>query len=159
MTKKNKKKAEDHSVETCEQIWDFSTQCLVPISHHIINAWAADLSRAVVDQEILTLEDWLCAKKIVRSTFYRLCERNQALKEAHAFALQVIGNRRWKGCAKFELAPAAIMPTMAHYDDRYIKDEERRAALRAQAAQSLESTRQVVVIEKFFPAPEKESLT
>jgi hypothetical protein len=149
MLEKKPKKAAKNSIEACDTIYDLATQSIKPISMNIINSWAQDLIKASLDPETLTIEDWLCKKLITRSTFWRLKEKHPVLKEAHEFALQAIGNRRWTGCAKFDLHPAAVMPTMSHYNPDYIKDEERRAKLKAMIANQEQQQRQVVVMEVF----------
>ncbi len=149
MLEKKPKKTGKNSIEVCDTIWDLTTQSIKPISINIINSWADDLIKDSLKPDTLTIEDWLCKKLISRATFWRLKEKHPVLKEAHEFALQAIGNRRWKGCAKFELHPAAVMNSMGQYNSDYIRDEERRAKLKAIAIQNEQQGRQVVVMERY----------
>lgn len=154
MLEKKPKKAAKNTVEPCDTIWDLTTQSIRPISMNIINAWADDLMKECLKEDTLTIEDWLCKRLINRETFRRLRHKHQRLQEAHDFALQAIGNRRWRGCAKFDLHPAAVMPSMALYNPDFLRDEERRVKLKAAAMNQDQQGRQVVVME-VFPESDK----
>lgn len=63
--------------------------------------------------------------------FYRLCEKFKKLDAVRQFGLLIFGNRREAGGITNRYNAMFVRSTMSHYDQDFVKDEERRANLQA----------------------------
>jgi hypothetical protein len=96
-----------------------------PVSERYIDRLAEELVKwARDDEEALKLSQFLIKNGIGDSDFYRFLDRNAKLKQAHAFALEAIGNRREIGALKRKLDSNMVFASMPHYDKdwRYLTE-------------------------------------
>lgn len=120
----------------------------------ISDAWLEDLAERLVkwsseDKNAIVLGAFLTDEKIVWETFGRWCKRSKSLRDAHKFALQVIGTRREVLALKKELDPSMVKFNQMLYDKNWKKVEEWREELKAKHAPEGTNTFTVAYMERF----------
>lgn len=97
------------------------------------NKLATELAEWCLQDEALKITQFLSFKKVPVDCFYRWIKTNEQLKQAHEFAMRVIGDRREIGALKKKLDGTIVSYTMPHYDKDWKDLVEWRAKLKNEA--------------------------
>lgn len=102
----------------------------------------------------LQLEDFLSAKKIARSTWFRWCIESPPLDEAWENMKVILASRRETGMLRFKLHPNGVMRTLRHYSPLW-EEIAQQEKLDKQDEQSSGNRSYTVIIEALPPLPDK----
>ena len=90
---------------------------------HMLYQWAEN-------DQALTLEGFMFAYKIPKSTFWEWCERWERLKKAVTDVKQILAMRRHEGCMTNKYNLSAAMRDMHMLDEKWDEVNRYHAALR-----------------------------
>jgi len=105
---------------TFESFTDVFTLKEVAYSEAFIDQMAQDLANwAANDETALSLTQFFSKRGICRATLYRWIEKYPYMKQAHKFALEVIGARRDVGCLTKKYDGGYGKETLPLYSEDY----------------------------------------
>ena len=142
ITKKNNKKAVIANTNTpelkiapkkqpyLEQYLDLHIFKHRPVTEAFLDGLAEELVKwFTANNEMLLVTDFLEAKHINRTSFYRWLKMSEKLKEAHEFVTMVLCNRRENGALRFKLNANMVIKVHGHYSDIWQDEIAKIAAL------------------------------
>src|SRR6267142_575841 len=130
------------------EYFDWSTQCLKPMSENLLNRMAVELYEwAEKDSKALTLTQFYTKRGIDSSTWQGFLKRSKNLAMAQEMAKSFIADRREVGAIENRYNAATIMPYMSMYKQEYKDHAEWRAKLNKENNGEAQNIR--VVIERF----------
>lgn len=130
-----------------EDYRDMLSMEMKPCSSLFLERLSEDLIKWVNESpDHLKITQFFTSRGIAISNLYKWLPKSEALQEAHAYALTVLGDKRELGALKKEYDSGMVRYTMPHYDKAWKELEEWRSKLKEDKE---ESGTKIVVIEKF----------
>lgn len=94
------------------------------ISEHVVEQWADELRRFPYEYpEAKSLTQFLNLKQIYKDTFYNILKKNEKLRDAHAHAKFILGEKLWERAVDNKANWKAVHHRLWSFDEEFVKDD------------------------------------